>query len=69
MIDDVDAAVAQAVSIATRGEAVADDGSHVRIAADTLCVHGDRENAGEFAHRLRAALEHAGLRVAAPERA
>lgn len=69
VIDDVDAAVAQAVSIATRGEAVADDGSHVRIAADTLCVHGDRENAGEFAHRLRAALEHAGLRVVAPEHA
>lgn len=69
VIDDVEAAVAQAVSIATRGEAVADDGSHVRIAADTLCVHGDRENAGEFARRLRDALEHAGLRVAVPERA
>jgi UPF0271 protein len=35
----------------------------VRIKADTLCVHGDRANAGEFAGRLRAALEREGLRV------
>ena len=67
VIEEIDAAVAQAVSLATRGEAIADDGSRVRIEADTLCVHGDRANAGEFARRLREALEHAGLRVAWPE--
>ncbi|HET6914112.1 MAG TPA: 5-oxoprolinase subunit PxpA [Rhodanobacteraceae bacterium] len=69
VIEDIDQAIDQAVSIAARGEAVADDGSRVRIEADTLCVHGDRANAGEFARRLREALEHAGLRIAMPERA
>lgn len=65
LIDDVDAAVAQAVSIATRGEAVAEDGSIVHVEADTLCVHGDRANAAQFAERLRRALEGAGVEVAA----
>lgn len=63
VLDDIDEAIAQAISIAKRGEAVADDGSRVRIEADTLCVHGDRANAGEFASRLRSALEREGLRV------
>jgi len=69
VIEDVEQAIAQAVSIATRNEAIADDGSRVRVVADTLCVHGDRANAGEFARRLREALEHEGLRIAAPAHA
>lgn len=68
VLENADEAIAQAVSIATRGEAIADDGSCVRIQADTLCVHGDRANAGAFARNLREALEHEGLRVASPER-
>jgi UPF0271 protein len=68
VIEDIDAAVAQAVSIAVHGEATTQDGESVRIEADTLCVHGDRANAAAFAERLRRALEHAGLRVAAAAR-
>ena len=68
VIEDIDDAVAQAVSIATRGEAIAGDGAKVRIEADTLCVHGDRANAALFAERLRRALEHAGVRIAAAGR-
>jgi 5-oxoprolinase (ATP-hydrolysing) subunit A len=69
VIEDIDQAIAQAVSIATRNEATADDGSRVRIEAHTLCLHGDRANAGEFARRVREALEREGLRVTAPEHA
>ncbi len=68
VIEDIDAAVAQAVSIATHRRATADDGSQVPVEADTLCVHGDRANAAAFATRLRAALEAAGVRIAAAER-
>ncbi|HEX5353993.1 MAG TPA: 5-oxoprolinase subunit PxpA [Rhodanobacteraceae bacterium] len=68
VIEDIDAAVAQAVSIATRGEAIAKDGTKVRIEADTLCVHGDRANAAMFAERLCQAIEGAGVRIAAAER-
>ncbi|HJU26620.1 MAG TPA: 5-oxoprolinase subunit PxpA, partial [Rhodanobacteraceae bacterium] len=67
VIENIDDAIAQAVSIATRNEAIAEDGTRVRIEADTLCVHGDRANAGEFARRLREALEREGLHIAAPE--
>ena len=69
VIDDIEQVIAQAIAIATRNEAIADDGSRVRVTADTLCVHGDRVNAGVFARRLREALEREGVRVVAPERA
>jgi len=59
VIDDVDAAIAQAVSIATRGEVGA-----LRVRADTICVHGDRADAATFARRLREALDDAGVAIA-----
>ncbi len=65
VIHDLDAAVAQGLSIALRGEAFTADGSRVAIAADTLCIHGDKPDAAAFAHRLRAELERAGVAVAA----
>jgi UPF0271 protein len=68
VIDDIDAAVEQAVSIATAGEAASGDGARVRIEADTLCVHGDRANAAAFAERLHRALADAGVRIAAATR-
>lgn len=61
VIEDVEAAVAQAVSIATRGVVGTIDGSTRAIQADTICVHGDRAAAGEFARRLRSALLDAGV--------
>ncbi len=68
VIENIDTAVAQAVSIAMRGEAFTVDGKTVRIEADTLCVHGDRANATAFAEHLRRALEGAGVRIAAVAR-
>lgn len=68
VIDDPDIAVAQALSIATRGEATTLDGGNVQVAADTLCVHGDRTGAASFAKALRQALDGAGIRVNAVER-
>ena len=68
VIDDIDAAAAQAVSIATRQEAMAGDGSMLRIEADSLCVHGDRADAAAFAERLHQALTDAGVQVAAASR-
>lgn len=68
VIEDPDAAVAQALSIAGRGEAIAVDGGKVRITADTLCVHGDRPNAAAFAKLLRRALEKSGLQIGAAAR-
>ncbi|MFK2905187.1 LamB/YcsF family protein [Dyella ginsengisoli] len=66
VIDDADAATAQALRMAQRGEVTAVDGQRVALKADTLCLHGDGAHAVDFARRLRAALEAAGLRIAAP---
>jgi UPF0271 protein len=63
VIEDADAAVAQAVAIASRGE-VETSGRTLRIHADTICVHGDRPDAATFARRLREGLEAAGLSIA-----
>ncbi|WP_395642308.1 LamB/YcsF family protein [Rudaea sp.] len=63
VIHEVDAAVAQAIQIATQGRARTRDGKLVDIRADTLCVHGDRPDAAAFAHRLNEALHKAGVGI------
>ncbi|MCW5577376.1 MAG: LamB/YcsF family protein [Dokdonella sp.] len=65
VIDDVDAAVAQGLAIATHGRVMADDGSLLQLRADTLCVHGDRPDAACFAARLRESLGAAGVSICA----
>ena len=66
VITDPALAVTQAVALATTGDIVARDGTALHITANTLCVHGDKPNAAEFAQRLHAALVAAGLTIAAP---
>ena len=61
VIHDIDAAVAQAVRIATKGNAETRDGRIIDVHADTICVHGDRDDAAVFARRLREALTGAGV--------
>ena len=63
VIDDVDIAIAQGVKIATKGKVDIRTGGMLELRADTLCVHGDRADAGAFAQRLRQALESAGADV------
>jgi len=65
VIDDVEAAVAQAIAIATRGEATTRQGKTLRIRAQTICVHGDRPDAAMFARRLHEALRAAGVEIVA----
>jgi UPF0271 protein len=65
VIEDVDAAVCQAVAIATSGKVFVRSGGERAIRADTICVHGDRADAAVFAQRLREALERVPMRVTA----
>ncbi|HEX8361638.1 MAG TPA: 5-oxoprolinase subunit PxpA [Longimicrobium sp.] len=66
VIDDPDVAVRRAITIAAEGRVVTAQGGDLMLAADTLCVHGDRPDAARFAKMLREGLESAGVRVAAP---
>ena len=65
VLDDIDAAIAQMLGIVCDGQVHTRDGRTRRIYADTICVHGDRTDAAEFAQRLRGALDAAGVQVSA----
>lgn len=65
VIEDVDDAVNQAIAIATTGKVSIRTGGERAIRADTICVHGDRNDAAVVAQMLRRALEAAAVRVAA----
>ena len=49
-------AAGQAARLAATGTVLAEDGSEVRIEADTLCVHGDMPGSAERVRAIRAAL-------------
>jgi UPF0271 protein len=66
LLTDPEQAAEQAVSIATRRLAAADDGTWVTVNADTLCLHGDTPGAPAIGQAVREALEKAGVRVEAP---
>jgi UPF0271 protein len=59
-------AAAQALGLAERGTVAASDGTTLRLAVDTLCLHGDSPNALAMARAVRQALAAAGIAVAAP---
>lgn len=62
-----DAAAVQAVAIARDARVIASDGSHLRVAAQTLCIHGDTPGAAAIARAVRDALRDAGIAVLAPD--
>ena len=66
VIDDLDAALSQVSLLLREGIVIARDGTDVRLRADTLCLHGDRPDAAEFALALRRTLEAEGFVIRAP---
>lgn len=56
----------RAVRLVTEGVVAAADGSAVRVAAASLCLHGDSPAAVAMARAVRAALTGAGIAVRAP---
>jgi 5-oxoprolinase (ATP-hydrolysing) subunit A len=65
IIDDVETVASRAVTLARDGVATAIDGTTLRMAADTICVHGDTPGAARLAAAVRAGLEQAGVEVKA----
>jgi UPF0271 protein len=58
-------AARQAMSIVKEQRVIARDGSSLKVAAETLCVHGDNLHAVEIARAVRTALDGAGVKVQA----
>lgn len=63
---DVASCCIQALAIARGEPLVSREGAVLRIAADTLCLHGDRPDAAATAAAVHAALHGAGLVIVAP---
>lgn len=61
VIEDVAAAVRQAIGLAVDGTVESVDGARVSVRADSLCVHGDRPDAALFAQSLHEGLQAAGV--------
>jgi UPF0271 protein len=66
VIDDPEAAAAQLLSLLQMGRISADDGTALTLEADTVCLHGDRADAAEFAQALHHAIRAAGYQISAP---
>lgn len=67
LIHDPEEVARRAVRMATAGEVLTSTGEAIPLRVETLCIHGDTPGAASLARRVRAALEAAGVRVAAPE--
>ena len=66
VIEDLDASLAQVRSIVHDGRVIARTGESLALRADTLCLHGDRADAAQFACAVRQALQADGIEIAAP---
>jgi 5-oxoprolinase (ATP-hydrolysing) subunit A len=66
VLTDPEEVAGQVRSLVTQGEVVASDGSHVPIAFETLCLHGDTPGAPVLAARIRGELRALGVSVCAP---
>jgi UPF0271 protein len=66
LLTDPAVAAERVVRMVREGRARTVDGKDIEIVAETICIHGDGAHAVQFARTLRAALDTAGVRVAAP---
>lgn len=64
VLEDPEAVAAQVRRLAGHGEVEADDGTRVRLAFETLCLHGDTPGAARLAQRVRQVLAELGITVA-----
>jgi UPF0271 protein len=66
VLTDPEEVARQVRSLVTRGEVVAGDGSHLPVAFETLCLHGDTPGSAALGARIRRELHALGVSVSAP---
>ncbi|MGY1714523.1 LamB/YcsF family protein [Geodermatophilus sp. SYSU D01106] len=64
VLTDADEITRRCVAMATGGEVRDVDGGLLRLAPDSICVHGDTPGAVDIARRVRSALTDAGVDLA-----
>jgi UPF0271 protein len=68
LLHDPEEAAARVLRMLSEGKVRSVDGVDVDVRAETICIHGDKPGAVEFARALRAALEKEGVEICAPSR-
>lgn len=63
LIHNIDTAVAQVVQMVRSGTVTAVSGKTIPIFADTICIHGDGENALDFAKAIWGNLRESGIDI------
>lgn len=63
VLDTLDEALAQARLLALHSQVRSDEGLLLSLRADTLCLHGDRDDAATFARALREGLTADGVDI------
>ena len=63
VIHDPDLAVERAIKMAKEGKVISINGKEISIQVDSICVHGDNEQAIELVSKIRKAFEDAGIEV------
>lgn len=66
VIDDAQTAAQQALDLALHGTVTAIDGSRINVQTDTICLHGDRDDAEFFARTVHQTLRDAGVTLRHP---
>lgn len=67
VIEDVSDAITQLRMMLDHGQVTARTGQSVAIRADTICLHGDRNDAPDFARRLHGTLVASGIHILSPD--
>ncbi len=65
LIEETDVAITQVLNMIKYGRVRSTDGVMVKITAETACLHGDGEQAVEFARALNAKLAEEGIAIKA----
>ena len=65
VIADPNIAAAQVLQVLRHGKLATLDGSEIALTGDTVCIHGDRADAAEFAAALHAQLSESGVHIGA----
>jgi len=63
VLHDSDEVAERVIKMVTEGLVTARDGSEIRLAADTICVHGDNPEAVALVKHIREALMGSGIEV------
>lgn len=65
LVKDLDQAIAQVLQMINEQTVTATNGEKVSIKADTICIHGDGENALKFAKNINERLKENGVETSA----